>query len=150
MRNETHESLSQLTVRAFEVSTWQGLSHLVSGLLVIVLVMSLTPLILVYVERKIAAHFQCRLGPMRVGWHGTLQTLADALKLLLKEDIVPTAADRFLHGLAPLLCVLGALLSLIALPAGPATKVADMDIGVLYLAAITGFGVLGVLLGGWG
>jgi NADH-quinone oxidoreductase subunit H len=86
---------------------------------------------------------------MRVGWHGTLQSVADAVKLLLKEDIVPENADRLLHLLAPLLCVMAALLALIALPLSPSVSIADMDIGVLYVAAVSGFGVFGILLGGW-
>ncbi|GIL18877.1 MAG: NADH-quinone oxidoreductase subunit H [Oligoflexia bacterium] len=127
----------------------QTLGLLGLGLVSIITFMSLTAMVLVYVERKLAAHFQCRLGPMRVGWHGTLQTIADALKLLLKEDIVPKNADRFLHALAPLLTVMGALLALMALPFSPYLTVADMNIGVLYVSAVSGIGVLGILVGGW-
>jgi NADH-quinone oxidoreductase subunit H len=119
------------------------------GLVSLLTFMSLTAMVLVYAERKLAAHFQCRLGPMRVGWHGTLQTIADALKLLLKEDIVPDKADKFLHALAPFLVIGGALLALMALPFSPFLTVADMNIGVLYISAVSGFGVLGILVGGW-
>lgn len=104
---------------------------------------------LVYAERKIAAHFQCRLGPMRVGWHGILQSIADAIKLLFKEDIVPTKADRVLHALAPFLCFTGSLLAMAILPMSPVFQVVDVNIGVLYVSAISGLGVLGILLGGW-
>lgn len=129
------------------ISTSAGL--LVFGLVALLSFMSVTAMVLVYAERKLAAHFQCRLGPMRVGWHGTLQTIADALKLLLKEDIVPKNADHFLHALAPLLVVIGALLALMALPFSPYMTIADMNIGVLYISAVSGFGVLGILIGGW-
>jgi NADH-quinone oxidoreductase subunit H len=143
--------MSQEIAVQFNSSDWQAtLPILISGLLFLVIFMSLTPMILVYAERKIAAHFQCRLGPMRVGWHGTLQTIADTVKLLFKEDIVPTNADHFLHALSPLLAVMAALLSLMAIPFSQFINVADMNIGVLYISAVSGFGVLGILIGGWG
>ena len=106
-------------------------------------------LVLIYAERKIAAHFQCRLGPMRVGWHGVLQTIADMIKLLLKEDIVPAEGDKLLHLGAPLLTFLGTLLAIMMIPMSPVLQVADVNIGVLYVTAVSGFGVLGILLGGW-
>jgi NADH-quinone oxidoreductase subunit H len=124
--------------------------YLGAGLVGLVAFMSVAALVLVYAERKIAAHFQCRLGPMRVGWHGTLQSIADVAKLLLKEDIVPAKADGFLHVLSPILCVLAALLALIAVPFTPHLAIADMDIGILFVSAVSGFGVLGILVGGWG
>jgi NADH-quinone oxidoreductase subunit H len=105
--------------------------------------------VLIYAERKIAAHFQCRLGPMRVGWHGTLQSIADALKLLFKEDIVPAQADKLLHLIAPAFSLLAMMLSLAVVPFSPYLQVADVNIGVLYLTAISGLGVFGILIGGW-
>lgn len=145
-------SLSEKLGRAFSVSSpdyfWISISF-VAVLAGVTLFMSLTAMILVYAERKLAAHFQCRLGPMRVGWHGILQSVADALKLLLKEDIVPDSSDKMIHALAPFICVMATLLALIALPLSPLLTVADMDIGVLYLSAVSGFGVIGILLGGW-
>jgi NADH-quinone oxidoreductase subunit H len=107
------------------------------------------PLGLVYAERKVAARFQCRVGPMRVGWHGTLQTLADALKLLTKEDIVPQSADRFLHTLAPILALMASVLAIVVIPMSPLVQLADLNIGVVYVTAVASMGVLGVLLGGW-
>lgn len=143
-------SLSQtINVQYQNGSLITVIGYFILGLVSLLTFLSLTAMILVYAERKIAAHFQCRLGPMRVGWHGTLQSVADALKLLLKEDIVPEKADKFLHALAPLLVVMGALLSLMALPFSPYLNIADMNIGVLYISAISGFGVLGILIGGW-
>jgi NADH-quinone oxidoreductase subunit H len=104
---------------------------------------------LVYAERKVAARFQCRLGPTRVGWHGTLQTAADALKLLLKEDLVPAQAHRALFLLAPVVSMLATLLVVAALPLSPVLQGIDPDIGVLYVSAVSGVGVLAILLAGW-
>lgn len=104
---------------------------------------------LIYAERKIAGHFQCRLGPMRVGPHGIFQTVADTLKLLFKEDIVPAQADRSMHLLAPFLSLAATLLVLAVIPYSPILQIADVNIGVLYVSAVSGLGVMGVLLGGW-
>ncbi|MBI5092835.1 MAG: NADH-quinone oxidoreductase subunit NuoH [Candidatus Hydrogenedentes bacterium] len=104
---------------------------------------------LIYVERKLAAHFQCRLGPMRVGPHGIFQTLADTIKLLVKEDIIPQEADKPMHLLAPFLCLAVPVLILGVVPYSPMTQIADVNIGVLFVTAVGGFGVMGILLGGW-
>jgi NADH-quinone oxidoreductase subunit H len=104
---------------------------------------------LIYAERKIATHFQCRLGPMRVGPHGIFQTVADTVKLLLKEDIVPMEADKVIHLLAPFLSLLATVLILGVLPYSPILQLVDVNIGVLYVAAVSGLGAMGVLLGGW-
>jgi len=104
---------------------------------------------LVYLERKIAGHFQCRLGPMRVGPHGILQTFADTLKLLFKEDTVPRKADRAMHLLAPFLSLTATVLVLGVVPYSPSLQIVDLNIGVLYVTAISGLGVMGILLGGW-
>lgn len=106
-------------------------------------------LVLIYAERKIAAHIQCRLGPMRVGWHGTLQTVADAVKLLFKEDIVPDNADRLLHLLGPFFALLATIMVLVVVPFSPWLQIADPNVGVVYVTAITGLGVFGILIGGW-
>ncbi len=124
-------------------------AYFVAGLLGTVTFLTVMALILIYAERKVAAHFQCRLGPMRVGWHGLLQSVADALKLILKEDIVPYSADKFLHALAPVFAVVAMLLSLIAIPTSSRLALSDSNIGVLYISAVSGLGVLGILLGGW-
>lgn len=145
-------SLSSLSEKVFQTwssSTTLALTYGVAGMLGLVGFASITAMVLVYAERKVAAHFQCRLGPMRVGWHGTLQSIADALKLLLKEDIVPATADHFLHALAPLVCMVAALLAIIAIPFSPYLNIADMNIGVLYISAVSGLSVIGILLGGW-
>ncbi len=110
-------------------------------------------------ERKVVAHIQSRWGPYYVGAHGLLQPLADGIKFLFKEDVVPPASDRFLYILAPVLALTLAMTTLALIPFGPATiyifgqptqlVVANVDIGLLFLFAITSIGVYGVALAGW-
>jgi len=101
------------------------------------------------VERKVLADFQVRLGPMRVGPHGLLQPIADALKLLLKEDIVPAGADRSLFWMAPVISTFTALTSLAVLPFARNIFVADVNVGLLVISAMSAVGILGIILGGW-
>ena len=104
---------------------------------------------LIYAERKIAGHIQARLGPMRVGPHGIIQTVADSLKLLFKEDIVPAKADKAMHLVAPFLSMSATVLVMAVVPYSNRLQIADLNIGVLYVTAISGLGVMGILLGGW-
>ena len=97
-----------------------------------------------WLERKILAHMQVRLGPMRVGPHGLLQPIADALKLLIKEDIMPAAADPWVFWAAPLLVVITAFTVFIVVPFGPTHAVTDMNIGVLFMLGVSSLSVLGV------
>ncbi len=118
-----------------------------------VAVVAILPLIVGYivlVERKIMADMQARLGPMRVGPHGLLQPIADALKLLIKEDIIPENADKLVFWLAPVLSVGAGLLSLAGLAIGPAFQIAqDINIGILFVVGISALGIFGIVLGGW-
>jgi NADH-quinone oxidoreductase subunit H len=117
-----------------------------------VAIVAVLPLIAGYIvlmERKVMAHMQVRLGPMRVGPHGLLQPIADAVKLLLKEDIIPESADRLVFWLAPLLTVTTAMLAMAALPFGPGFQIADLNIGLLYVVGISSMGIFGIVLGGW-
>ncbi|MEE8111798.1 MAG: complex I subunit 1 family protein, partial [Acidobacteriota bacterium] len=108
-------------------------------------------------ERKVIAFMQARLGPRRVGFHGILQPIADVLKLFIKEDISPAKADRLVFFLAPIITLVPALISLAVIPfAGEAIEVfgyqvtpwiADVNIGLLYLLAISSLGVYGIILG---
>ena len=102
-----------------------------------------------WLERKILAHMQVRLGPMRVGPHGLLQPIADALKLLIKEDIMPAQADPFVFWMAPLIVVITAFTVFIVVPFGPAHAVTDMNIGVLFMLGVSSLSVLGVVMAGW-
>jgi NADH-quinone oxidoreductase subunit H len=102
-----------------------------------------------WLERKILAHMQVRLGPMRVGPHGLLQPIADALKLLLKEDIMPAEADPFVFWMAPLIVVLAAFTVFVVVPFGPTHAITDMNIGILFMLGVSSLSVLGIVTAGW-
>ena len=109
----------------------------------------LTPIIMVLAERKVSADIQDRFGPNRVGPYGVLQTVADAIKLLTKENITPAKADPFLHLMAPILVFTGAFIPLIAVPWARRIILADFNIGVLYILGVASFTVIGMLMAGW-
>lgn len=113
------------------------------------IVFTLLGLILVYAERKICAFFQLRLGPMRVGFWGLAQTVADAIKLLLKEPLMNKEADKFLFNLAPFIIILGSFMALGAVPFAKGLHALDFNIGILYVSAVSSIGVVGILLAGW-
>src|ERR1700676_1461012 len=117
--------------------------------LVIVLILPLLAGYVVLVERKGMADMQVRLGPMRVGPHGLLQPIADAVKLLLKEDIIPESADKAIFWFAPVISVTTAMLALSALPFGPWFLIGDLNIGLLFVLGISSLGIFGIVLGGW-
>ena len=102
-----------------------------------------------WLERKILAHMQVRLGPMRVGPHGLLQPIADAIKLLLKEDIMPAEADGFVFWMAPLIVVLAAFTTFVVVPFGPTHAITDMNIGILFMLGVSSLSVLGIVMAGW-
>ena len=102
-----------------------------------------------YVERKVAGDIQARIGPNRVGPVGLLQFLADGIKLLLKEDIIPAQADRFLFALAPYLVFIGSFAAFVVIPFGVGLIASDLNIGVYYVMAISSLVVVGVMLAGW-
>jgi NADH-quinone oxidoreductase subunit H len=117
--------------------------------LVIVAFLPLLAGYIVLLERKVMAHMQARLGPMRVGPHGLLQPIADALKLLIKEDIIPEDADRWIFWTAPIISVTAAMTALAAVPFGPAFQIADLNVGLLFIIGVGSLGVFGIVLGGW-
>ena len=137
--------------------TLQGLLSFLEAwwveLLCAVLIVLVVPLIagyIVLVERKVMADMQARLGPMRVGPHGLLQPIADAVKLLIKEDLIPTNADQFIFWFAPVLSMTVALTSMGAIAFGPWFQVGrDINIGLLFVVGISALGPLGIVLGGW-
>lgn len=104
---------------------------------------------MVLVERKVLADLQVRLGPMRVGPHGFLQPIADALKLLLKEDIIPEDADKVIFWIAPCISTFTALTCFAVLPFTEVLRVADVNVGILIISAMSSIGILGIILGGW-
>ena len=102
-------------------------------------------------ERKFAARMQSRIGPYYVGRpHGWLQPIADALKLMMKEDVVPAAADRWVYNLAPIAFLIPCVLIFATIPFAPGLGVADLNIGVLFFLAVSALEVVGLFMGGWG
>ena len=101
-------------------------------------------------ERKFAARMQSRIGPYYVGPHGLLQPIADAIKLMMKEDIVPTLADRRVYNLAPIVFLVPCVLIFATLPFAPGLGVADLNIGVLFFLAVSSLEIVGLFMAGWG
>ncbi|MDU9048360.1 MAG: NADH-quinone oxidoreductase subunit NuoH [Candidatus Electrothrix sp. Rat3] len=119
------------------------------GLISVVILVSILAAFLILLERKVVAHFQVRLGPMRVGYHGILQPLADGIKLLFKEILKPKGADSFTFFLAPMLPLTATFLIMVIMPFDHHLQLVDPAGGVLYVLGISGLTVLGILLGGW-
>jgi NADH-quinone oxidoreductase subunit H len=128
-------------------------SHpLFAPILITLVIIAVFPLLAGYItliERKVLADFQVRLGPMRVGPHGLLQPIADALKLMLKEDIIPTEADRTIFWLAPVISTFTGLTAFAVIPFAANVYVADVNVGLLVISAMSAVGILGIILGGW-
>ena len=110
---------------------------------------ALLGLSLVYAERKVAAWFQLRIGPNRVGFQGVLQTAADITKLIMKEPLTAGSSDKFLYNLAPFIMMLAPFIIISALPYGKGIQVMDLNVGVLFVTAVSSVGILGILLSGW-
>ena len=117
-------------------------------LLLLLLVAPATGVLVVW-ERKVAGRMQSRFGPNRVGPSGWLQWLADALKLIRKEDLIPTEADPALFRLAPYLVWMGIFATFVVLPLSEFAIVADLNVGILYITSVTTFTVIGIIMGGW-
>jgi NADH-quinone oxidoreductase subunit H len=133
------------TVINFLIANWVHLACAV----IIVAVLPLAAGYIVLMERKIMADMQARLGPMRVGPHGLLQPIADAVKLLLKEDIIPEEADKGIFWIAPLISVTAGMLAMSALAIGPWFQIAELNVGLLFVVGIGALGIFGIVLGGW-
>jgi len=126
------------------------LQHAITGFIVLNVVIGLVTYVTL-LERKFAARMQSRIGPYYVGWpHGWLQPIADALKLMMKEDVVPTAADRWVYNLAPIVFLVPCILIFATLPFAPGLGVADLNIGVLFFLAVSSLEIVGLFMGGWG
>lgn len=139
-----HESLSE----RFAAMTVTIIEMILAGVC-FMLLFALLGLVLVYAERKVSAFFQQRLGPMRVGKWGTAQTLADVIKLLMKEPLMNKNADKLLFNLAPYIIMISAFMAMAALPFAKGLHAIDFDIGILYVSAVSSLGVIGILLAGW-
>lgn len=142
---------------------------MVAKVLVVFVFVLLTVAYSTYAERKIIGHMQVRLGPMRTGWHGLLQPIADGLKLFFKEEIIPTQASTFAFLVAPLIALIPAFITFAAIPFGgtidvfgykvplqiaayydtAAGRVFDLNVGALYILAMSSLGVYGIVLAGW-
>jgi NADH-quinone oxidoreductase subunit H len=126
------------------------LQHAIAGFIVLNVVIGLVTYVTL-LERKFAARMQSRIGPYYVGWpHGWLQPIADAIKLMMKEDIVPERADRWVYNLAPLAFLLPCILIFATIPFAPGLGVADLAIGVLFFLAVSSLEIVGLFMGGWG
>lgn len=106
-------------------------------------------IVMIYMERKVCAAFQCRLGPTRVGFWGVLQVFADVFKMLIKEIIEIKHSDKALFNLAPFLVIMSSLITFSCLPFDKGLQVLDFNIGVFFIMAASSFGILGILLAGW-
>jgi len=140
------------------METFLAFGLIVVKMAIVIGVLLALPIPLTWIERKIAGHIQQRLGPMRVGWHGLLQPLADGIKLFTKEDHIPTDADRFLFTLAPIIALVPPFAVFVAIPFGDSVTIfgteitlylVDMNVALLYILAVAGIEVIGVILAGW-
>ena len=119
------------------------------------LLMALNAMVAVYAERKVSAFMMDRIGPMgqgpglHAGKWGLLQTVADAIKLLVKEDTIPQTSDKLLFKMAPFIIFIGAFLGLAAVPFNSSLQVADFNVGVFYIIAVGSIGVIGIVMAGW-
>jgi NADH-quinone oxidoreductase subunit H len=119
------------------------------GVVVIVSFVMIMDIFLVWVERKVVARFQDRLGPNRLGPFGLIQPIADVIKLLIKEDITPAGADRFVYNLSPIIALATVLLLWAVIPIAPTIVGSDINVGVLYIVAIGAIATLGIIMAGW-
>lgn len=118
--------------------------------LCILLMYAVLAVILIYMERKVCAFFQCRLGPNRVGKWGSIQVFADVIKMLIKEIIELKHADKFLYELAPFMVIIASVMAFSCIPINKGMEILDFNVGVFFLLAASSIGVVGILLAGWG
>jgi NADH-quinone oxidoreductase subunit H len=123
--------------------------RMIVGLIGVIALVSVNALFLIWMERKVSAHMQLRLGPMEVGWHGAIQTVADALKLMGKELITPEEVDRPIYYLAPIVVFLPVLLSFLVIPFSSTWIIRDMNVGIILILAFSTLAVLAILMAGW-
>jgi NADH-quinone oxidoreductase subunit H len=129
---------------------WSILIECVLVGVVILTAYALIAIALIFMERKVCAYFQCRLGPMRVGYWGLLQVFADVLKMLIKEIFIVDKADKFLYIVAPILVIIGSVGAFSFLPWNNGAVILDFNVGIFLMTAISSIGVVGIFLAGWG
>ena len=144
LTSSIHESLSSMMGGTAVMIT----EMIIVGVIFLTL-FAVLGLVLIYLERKVCAFFQQRLGPMRVGFWGTAQTVADAIKLLLKEPLITKSADKFLFNLAPFIIIISSFMAIAAVPFALGLQAIDLNIGVFYVTAVSSIGVAGILIAGW-
>ena len=131
-------------------SFWTILIECVLVGVMILVAYALIAIVLIFMERKVCAYFQCRLGPMRVGPWGTLQVFADVLKMLIKEIFFVDKADKLLYIIAPFLVIIASVGTFSFLPWNNGATILDFNVGIFLLTAISSIGVVGIFLAGWG
>lgn len=134
---------------SFMPQGWAIFTECVAVGIGIILLYALLAIILIYMERKVCAAFQCRLGPNRVGPWGCIQVICDVLKMLTKEIFTPKGVDKKLYNLAPYMILLASFLTFACLPISKGLEVLDFNVGVFFLLAASSIGVVGILLAGW-
>lgn len=150
LENLHHDVIAKILPPAGQIPMqFVYIGGLLIGSVLIIVWMSLIAMGWIWAERRVAGWIQERYGPNRVGPQGLLQSLADGIKLLTKEDIIPTVANRFLYELAPLLVFAGAFIPFVALPFSQHLVIADMDLGLFYVTAFGALEVVGILMAGW-
>jgi NADH-quinone oxidoreductase subunit H len=137
-------------IRSLLPAPWAALANGTLAVALIAGLVTVVAILLIWLERKVCAHFQARLGPTRVGPFGLLQPIADAIKLMMKENLQPRGVDKLAYLLAPLLPITGSFLVLAVMPFDHNLQVVDLNAGVVYVVAVSGLGILGILIGGWG
>ncbi len=128
---------------------WVTILMTIIGVAAIAIFVLLVDILLVWVERKVVARFQDRLGPNRLGPFGLIQPIADVIKLLIKEDITPIGADRIVYNLPPIIALATVLMLWAVIPLAPTIVGTDLDVGVLYVVALGALGTLGIIMAGW-
>jgi NADH-quinone oxidoreductase subunit H len=145
------DSIIQSIVKGIGLPIWVAdLIEMVGAAAMVLGAGFLVVLFLVWWERKLSGHFQQRFGPMRTGWHGWLQTIADGIKLFEKEDIIPKTVDRRVFFWAPVVCFAASFAAFAVIPWGKNLWPTDLNIGILYILAVTTFVVISLLMAGWG
>jgi NADH-quinone oxidoreductase subunit H len=124
-------------------------ARMIVGLIGVIALVSVNALFLIWMERKVSAHMQLRPGPMEVGYHGAVQTVADAVKLMGKELITPEEVDKPIYWLAPIVIFLPVLLSFLVIPFSSTWIIKDMNVGIVLILAFSTLAVLAILMAGW-
>ncbi len=138
-----------MVLQTLEQQVWWPALWSLLKIVVVLVPLLLGVAYLTFAERKVIGYIQIRLGPNRVGYRGLLQPIADAIKLMFKEVVVPSNANRFLFLAAPVLAFVPAMLVWAAVPFGPGMAISNMNAGLLYVLAVAGLGVYGIIVAGW-